>query len=167
MYKGHESCVMLKAYESFFFFFFFEIWSWVDMCIFSLLPWLCLAVSNSLLAWKLRLSLREAKLSLGSSQADRINDRKKESHVNIDHFDRCVYCLPRSYFSHVVLPHTHLHILDEWNSRYTGIVTSCLLHSSDKLYIVVCQQLYQFLRLLPDRVKVQERGQTNTEVYVS
>ena len=75
MYKGHESCVMLKAYSSFF----YEIWSWVDMCIFSLLPWLCLAVSNSLLVWKLRLSLREAKLSLGSSQADRINDRKKKA----------------------------------------------------------------------------------------
>ena len=49
------------------------------MCIFSLLPWLCLAVSNSLLVWKLRLSLREAKLNLGSGQADRINDRKKKA----------------------------------------------------------------------------------------
>ena len=49
------------------------------MCIFSLLPWLCLAVSNSLLVWKLRLSLLEAKLNLGSGQADRINDRKKKA----------------------------------------------------------------------------------------
>ena len=58
---------------------FFEIWSWIDMCIFSLLPWLCLAVSNGLLVWKLRLSLREAKLNLGSGQADRINDQKKKA----------------------------------------------------------------------------------------
>ena len=59
--------------------FFLEIWSWVDMLIFSLIPWLCLAVSNSLLVWKLRVSVLEAKLSLGSGQADRITDRKKKS----------------------------------------------------------------------------------------
>ena len=75
MQKGGKKCVILKAYESFF----IEIWSWVDMCIFSLLPWLCLAVSNSLLVWKLRLSLLEAKLNLGSGQVDRMNDRKKKA----------------------------------------------------------------------------------------
>ena len=75
MQKGHGSCVMLKAYESFI----FEIWTWVDMFIFSLLPWLCLAVSNSLLVWKLRLSLLEGKFNLGSGQANRINDRKKKA----------------------------------------------------------------------------------------
>ena len=75
MRTGHKNCVLLKVYESFF----YEIWSWVDMFIFSLLPWLCLAVSNSLLVWKLRLSLFEAKLNLGSGQTDRINDRKKKA----------------------------------------------------------------------------------------
>ena len=59
--------------------FFFEIWSLVDMLIFSLLPWLCLAVCNSLLVWKLRVSLREAEVSLGSGQAARISDRKKKA----------------------------------------------------------------------------------------
>ena len=75
MQDGHKRCVFHRNYAPFF----QQIWTWVDMLIFSLLPWLCLAVSNSLLVWKLRLSLREAKLSLGSGQADRINDRKKKS----------------------------------------------------------------------------------------
>ena len=73
--EGHKECTAVKDYMPFF----YEIWTWVDMFIFSLLPWLCLAVSNSLLVWKLKLSLREAKLNLGSGQADRINDRKKKA----------------------------------------------------------------------------------------
>ena len=73
--EGHKECTAVKDYMPFF----YEIWTWVDMFIFSLLPWLCLAVSNSLLVWKLKLSLREAKLNLGSGQTDRINDRKKKA----------------------------------------------------------------------------------------
>ena len=73
--EGGKRCTTRKDYTPFF----YEIWGWADMLIVSLLPWLCLAVSNSLLVWKLRLSLREAKLSLGSGQADRINDRKKKA----------------------------------------------------------------------------------------
>ena len=75
MLDGRKRCVLHNDYEPFF----QEIWSWVDVLIFSFLPWLCLAVSNSLLVWKLRLSLREAKLSLGSGQADKINDRNKKA----------------------------------------------------------------------------------------
>ena len=75
MQDGLKTCVFRADYAPFF----QEVWNWVDMLCFSLLPWLCLAVSNSLLVWKLRLSLREAKLSLGSGQADRINDRKKKA----------------------------------------------------------------------------------------
>ena len=75
MQDGRKTCGFHTDYTPFF----QEIWSWVDMLIFSLLPWLCLAVSNSLLVWKLIFSLREAKLSLGSGQADRINDRKKKA----------------------------------------------------------------------------------------
>ena len=75
MHDGHKACVIRRDYEPFF----QEIWTWADVLMFSLLPWLCLAVSNSLLVWKLRLSLREAKLSLGSGQADRINDRNKKA----------------------------------------------------------------------------------------
>ena len=68
-------CGPVKDYTPFV----YEIWSMVDMLIFSLLPWLCLAVCNSLLVWRLKVSLREAKVSLGSGQADRINDRKKKA----------------------------------------------------------------------------------------
>ena len=68
-------CGPIKDYMPFF----YEIWSIVVMLIFSLLPWLCLAVCNSLLVWKLKVSLREAEISLGSGQADRINDRKKKA----------------------------------------------------------------------------------------
>ena len=75
MHDGRTQCIFHTYYLPFF----QEIWSWVDLLMFSFLPWLCLAVSNSLLVWKLRLSLREAKLSLGSGQADRINDRKKKA----------------------------------------------------------------------------------------
>ena len=75
MHDGRVRCVLRINYEPFF----QEIWNWVDMLIFSFLPWLCLAVSNSLLVWKLRLSLREAKLSLGSGQEDAINDRNKKA----------------------------------------------------------------------------------------
>ena len=37
----------------------------VDMLIFSFLPWLCLAISNSLLVWKLKASVREAEVQPG------------------------------------------------------------------------------------------------------
>ena len=75
MLDGRKRCMFRSDYSPFY----QQIWSWVDMLIFSFLPWLCLAVSNSLLVWKLRLSIHEAKLSLGSGQADRINDRKKKA----------------------------------------------------------------------------------------
>ena len=67
-------CVPVKDYMPFF----FEIWSIVDMLIVSLLPWLCLAVCNSLLVWKLKVSIREAEVNLGPCQADRMNNRKKK-----------------------------------------------------------------------------------------
>ena len=72
---GTRSCYVITEYG----YFFSGIWSWVDMLIFSFLPWLCLAISNSLLVWKLKVSVREAEVSLGSDQADKINDRKKKA----------------------------------------------------------------------------------------
>ena len=72
---GVKRCILIKDYKPFF----SQIWSLIDMLIFSLLPWLCLAVSNSLLLWKLKVSIREAEISLGSGQADRINDRRKKA----------------------------------------------------------------------------------------
>ena len=163
MSSGQKRCVFHTHYEPFF----REIWTWVDMLCFSFLPWLCLAVSNSLLVWKLRLSLREANLNLGPGQADRINDRKKKAtSISITLIAVSTAFLLLT-FPHVVLPNNHLHVLDHlWICAYTILVASFLLHSSDKLSTVVCQQLYQFLRLLPDWVKVQERGQTNAEMYV-
>ena len=70
---GRNRCLAIYQFEPFF----LEIWSWVDLFVFAVLPWLCLAVSNSLLVWKLKVSVREAEVSLGSGQADRTNDRKK------------------------------------------------------------------------------------------
>ena len=72
---GKRSCNAIPEYD----YFFTGIWSWVDMLIFSFLPWLCLAISNSLLVWKLKASILEAEVSLGSGQADTINDRKKKA----------------------------------------------------------------------------------------
>ena len=72
---GRRKCYAITEYR----YFFSGIWSWVDMLIFSFLPWLCLAISNSLLVWKLKASVREAEVSLGSDQAEKINDRKKKA----------------------------------------------------------------------------------------
>ena len=73
--NGERMCYVITEYR----YFFSGIWSWVDMLIFSFLPWLCLAISNSLLVWKLKVSIREAEVSLGYDQADKINDRKKKA----------------------------------------------------------------------------------------
>ena len=76
VYRTHNrKCYVIIEYD----YFFSGIWSWVDMLIFSLLPWLCLAIGNSLLVWKLKVSIREAEVSLGSDQADKINGRKKKA----------------------------------------------------------------------------------------
>ena len=73
--SGRRRCVMIDEYQPFY----HEIWLWVDVLIFSLLPWMCLAVSNSLLVWKLNVSVREAAVSLGSGQADMMNARKQKA----------------------------------------------------------------------------------------
>ena len=72
---GGKFCNMLPEYRTFF----DSVWSWADLLIFSVLPWLCLVIGNSLLVWKLKVSVREAEVSLGSGQADRITDRKKKA----------------------------------------------------------------------------------------
>ena len=72
---GKRMCYASTEYDTFF----SGIWSWVDMLIFSFLPWLCLAIGNSLLVWKLKVSVREAEVSLGSDQIDKINDRKNKA----------------------------------------------------------------------------------------
>ena len=73
--NGRKKCVRLDEYAPFS----TNIWNWVDIVIFSFLPWLCLAVSNSLLVWKLNVSVREAEVSLGAGQTDRIKDRKQKA----------------------------------------------------------------------------------------
>ena len=73
--NGSKRCARLDEYAPFS----TNIWSWVDIVIFSCLPWLCLAVSNSLLVWKLNVSVREAEVSLGAGQTDRIKDRTQKA----------------------------------------------------------------------------------------
>ena len=70
-----QKCSLLPHYASFF----HSVWTWVDMLIFCVLPWLCLAICNSLLVWKLKVSVREAEFSLGHGQVDRVIDRKKKA----------------------------------------------------------------------------------------
>ena len=68
-------CGLLPEYVTFF----RSVWKWADLLLFCVLPWLCLTISNSLLVWKLKVSVREAEVSLGSGQVDRITDRKKKA----------------------------------------------------------------------------------------
>ena len=72
---GYLLCGLSDEYISFF----NSVWSWVDLLIFCILPWLCLSISNSLLVWKLKVSVREAEASLGSGQVDKATDRKKKA----------------------------------------------------------------------------------------
>ena len=68
-------CVVVRDYVDFY----FSVWSWVDLLIFSVLPWLCLVVSNSVLLWTLNVSIRQAQHSLGSAHTDGVSGRKKQA----------------------------------------------------------------------------------------
>ena len=69
------ACVVSREYQEFY----FSVWSWVDLLIFSLLPWLCLVVSNSVLLWTLNVSIRQAQHSLGSAHTEGLSGRKKQA----------------------------------------------------------------------------------------
>ena len=69
-----KACIVKREYM-----FHFSFWSWVDLLIFSLLPWLCLVVSNSVLLWTLNVSIRQAQHSLGSAHTDGFSGRKKQA----------------------------------------------------------------------------------------
>ena len=58
---------------------YFSIWGLVDLLIFSVLPWLCLVVSNSVLLWTLNVSIRQAQHSLGSAHTHGFSGRKKQA----------------------------------------------------------------------------------------
>ena len=73
--KNIGVCVVVKEYVGFF----FSVWSWFDLLIFSVLPWLCLVVSNSVLLWTLNVSIRQAQHSLGSAHTDGVSGRKKQA----------------------------------------------------------------------------------------
>ena len=73
--KTASGCAIARGYVEFY----FSVWSWVDLFIFSLLPWLCLVVSNSVLLWTLKASIRQAQLSLGSAHTDGFGGRKKQA----------------------------------------------------------------------------------------
>ena len=68
-------CVVVREYEGFF----FSVWIWFDLLIFSVLPWFCLVVSNSVLLWTLNVSIRQAQHSLGSAHTDGFDGRKKQA----------------------------------------------------------------------------------------
>ena len=73
--QAAKVCVLATEYVDFY----FSVWSWVDLLIFSVLPWLCLVVSNSVLLWTLNVSIRQAQHSLGSAQTDGFSGRKKQA----------------------------------------------------------------------------------------
>ena len=75
MTNGVLQCDISQDYSTFF----HSVWVLIDLFIFCVLPWLCLAISNSLLVWKLKVSVREAEDSLGAGQVDTITDRKKKA----------------------------------------------------------------------------------------
>ena len=68
-------CVITRGYVPFF----FSVWSWFDLFIFSVLPWLCLVVSNCVLLWTLNVSIRQAQHSLGSAYTHGFSGRKKQA----------------------------------------------------------------------------------------
>ena len=68
-------CLVMREYVDFY----FSVWSCVDLLIFSVLPWLCLVVSNSVLLWTLNVSIRQAQHSLGSAHTDGFSGRKKQA----------------------------------------------------------------------------------------
>ena len=69
------ACLLVSEYVGFF----YSVWSWFDLLIFSVLPWLCLVVSNSVLLWTLNVSIRQAQHSLGSAHIDGVSGRKKQA----------------------------------------------------------------------------------------
>ena len=74
-FNRYSVCVVGREYLEFY----FSVWGLVDLLIFSVLPWLCLVVSNSVLLWTLNVSIRQAQHSLGSAHTDGFSDRKKQA----------------------------------------------------------------------------------------
>ena len=68
-------CVLTREYVGFY----FSVWSWFDLLIVSVLPWLCLVVSNCVLLWTLNVSIRQAQHSLGSAHTHGFSGRKKQA----------------------------------------------------------------------------------------
>ena len=68
-------CIVAGVYVELY----FSVWGLVDLLIFSVLPWLCLVVSNSVLLWTLNVSIRQAQHSLGSAHTHGFSGRKKQA----------------------------------------------------------------------------------------
>ena len=68
-------CVVVRDYVDFY----FSFWSWVVLLLFSVLPWLCLVVGNSVLLWTLNVSIRQAQHNLGSAHTDGFSGRRKQA----------------------------------------------------------------------------------------
>ncbi|XP_070183467.1 uncharacterized protein [Littorina saxatilis] len=69
-----SSHVVLEEYS----FFLFKVWPWIDTLMFSLLPFLILIVSNSILVWKVADAVRKARATLASGQSDMLTSRTKK-----------------------------------------------------------------------------------------
>ena len=65
----------LKEYHAFM----VMVWTWVDLLLFSSLPGVCLIISNSLLIWKLTISLHDARASLDHGQEDIIRKQEQKA----------------------------------------------------------------------------------------
>lgn len=63
---GEKICSMDLYYGDFL----TDIWSWVDLIIFSLLPFLLLIESNTIMIWKLTSFVKNARIALSSGQSD-------------------------------------------------------------------------------------------------
>ena len=68
-------CVVVREYVEFY----FSVWSLVDLLVFSVVPWLCFVVCNSVLLWTLKVSIRQAQHSLGSAHTSGFSRRKKQA----------------------------------------------------------------------------------------
>ncbi|XP_070176210.1 C-C chemokine receptor type 1-like [Littorina saxatilis] len=60
-----------------------DIWIYLDICTFSFLPFVCLIVGNTVLVYKLRMSLRESSLQLGTGSTKQANRSSEAFSISI------------------------------------------------------------------------------------
>ena len=83
-------------------YFLISIWSWVDLLIFSVLPWLCLVVSNSVLLWTLNVSIRQAQHRPGLCTHRWLQWSGKASVVHAGDIVHCLHGFHSSQLAYVL-----------------------------------------------------------------